>query len=116
MGRRGRPPFPDLLTPRQQEVLTLVREGLTNREIAERLDITPDGAKFHVSEILTKIGVRSREEAARWTEDAPTATLHPRSSRWSRDARRPRMTRLAGGGRAFGLLRRHIRNGKLSIT
>jgi DNA-binding CsgD family transcriptional regulator len=82
MGRRGRPPYPDLLTPRQQEVLALVREGLSNREIAERLDITPDGAKFHVSEILTKIGVHRREEAARWRGDAPTAALHRRYPRW----------------------------------
>jgi DNA-binding CsgD family transcriptional regulator len=118
MGRRGRPPYPDLLTPRQQEVLTLVREGLTNREIAERLDITPDGAKFHVSEILTKIGVRSREEAARWRDGAPTAALHPRSSRWSTGARRPRIRRLKGAGLAPGTIRRHHinHNRKLSIT
>lgn len=122
MSKRGRPPYPDVLTPRQQEVLTLVREGLTNREIAERLDITPDGAKFHVSEILTKIGVRSREEAARWQADRPIATLHPRSSRWSLGTGRTRMTALKRGGLALGVLRRHHikhnhnRNRKLSIT
>lgn len=66
MGKRGRPPYPDLLTPREQEVLSLLREGLSNPEIAQRLGISRDGAKYHVSEILTKLGVSSREEAARW--------------------------------------------------
>jgi DNA-binding NarL/FixJ family response regulator len=55
--RRGRPPYPGLLTPREQEVLVLLQEGLTNGEIAERLNISGDGAKFHVSEILTELGV-----------------------------------------------------------
>ena len=66
MTRPGRPSHPDILTPREQEVLTLLREGLTNPQIAERLSITLDGAKYHVSEILSKLGVSSREEAARW--------------------------------------------------
>ena len=61
-----RPSHPDMLTPREQEVLALLREGLTNPQIAERLSITLDGAKYHVSEILSKLGVSSRGEAARW--------------------------------------------------
>jgi Response regulator containing a CheY-like receiver domain and an HTH DNA-binding domain len=66
MGRRGRPPYPDILTPRQWEVLDLVRRGLSDQEIADALDLTLAGAKYHVSEILTKLGVSSREEAAAW--------------------------------------------------
>jgi len=66
MARRGRPRHPDVLTPRQWEVLTHVREGLTNEQIAERLGISRDGVKFHVSEIITKLGVRKRGEAAEW--------------------------------------------------
>ena len=62
--RRGRPPYPDLLTPREQEVLLLVREGLTNQQIADRLGISLYGARYHVSEILSKLGVSTREEAA----------------------------------------------------
>lgn len=54
------------LTPRQKEVLKLVADGLTNAEIGERLGITLEGAKHHVSEILSKLGVSSREEAAEW--------------------------------------------------
>ena len=56
----------DELTPRQHEVLGLIAAGKTNPEIAERLGITLDGAKFHVREILGKLEVDSREEAAAW--------------------------------------------------
>jgi DNA-binding CsgD family transcriptional regulator len=70
MGQRGRPPHPDILTPRQWEVLDLVRDGLSDQQIADRLDITLAGAKYHVSEILTKLGVSSREEAAAWQPPA----------------------------------------------
>lgn len=49
-------------------MLALVRRGLTNEEIAERLDISLDGAKYHVSQILSKLGVSSREEAAALAE------------------------------------------------
>jgi DNA-binding NarL/FixJ family response regulator len=52
------------LTRREQEVLRLVAAGLTNREIAERLFITPKTASNHVSHILTKLGARTRTEAA----------------------------------------------------
>ena len=66
MTKRGRPPHPDILTPREWEVLALLREGLSNESIAGRLDITERTAKYHVSEILGKLGVSSREEAAAW--------------------------------------------------
>jgi DNA-binding CsgD family transcriptional regulator len=66
MARRGRPPTPDVLTPREWEVLALLREGLSNREVAEGLGISLSGAKHHVSEIISKLGVASREEAAAW--------------------------------------------------
>lgn len=74
---RGRPPHPDILTPRQWEVLELVREGRSNPEIARELGISPDGAKFHVSEIITKLGVTTRREAAGWEGERvrPTARL-----------------------------------------
>jgi DNA-binding CsgD family transcriptional regulator len=68
--RRGRPPYPGILTPREQEVLALLREGLSNPEIAERLGITRAGAAFHVGEILSKLQVHSREEAAAWTPES----------------------------------------------
>ncbi len=55
---------PDDLTAREREVLDLVRLGFTNEEIAARLGITEAGAKYHVSQILSKLGVATREEAA----------------------------------------------------
>jgi NarL family two-component system response regulator LiaR len=51
------------LTAREREVLALLIEGLSNREIGERLTISPLTAKFHVSNILSKLGVTSRTEA-----------------------------------------------------
>jgi DNA-binding NarL/FixJ family response regulator len=45
-------------------VLELVREGLTNAEIGERLYISPKTAEHHVGRVLTKLGVRTRAEAA----------------------------------------------------
>jgi DNA-binding CsgD family transcriptional regulator len=65
--RRGRPAYPDILTPREWEVLSLLREGLTNPQIALRLGVTEGAAKFHVSQILSKLGVESRQDAAGYT-------------------------------------------------
>jgi len=52
------------LTAREREVLALIAIGRTNREIAEALFISPKTATVHVSNILGKLGVRSRVEAA----------------------------------------------------
>jgi Tol biopolymer transport system component/DNA-binding CsgD family transcriptional regulator len=76
--RRGRRPYPELLTPREQEVLDLLREGLTNPEIAARLGISLNGAKYHVSEILAKLQVESRDEAAAWHGDVTATAPHRR--------------------------------------
>ena len=75
--RRGRPRHPDVLTPRQWEVLRLVREGLSNDEIGRELGISIDGAKFHVSEIISKLGVTTRGEAARWDADREHDAARP---------------------------------------
>ena len=74
------------LTPREREVLALLRLGLTNQEIAGRLGISADGAKYHVSEIISKLGVRDRYEAASWPERRPwwTAALTPAVLLWRR--------------------------------
>jgi DNA-binding CsgD family transcriptional regulator len=61
--RRSTRENPGQLTARQIEIIGLLREGLTNAEIAERLYITPKTAAHHVSAILGKLGVRSRRQA-----------------------------------------------------
>ena len=53
------------LTARQLEVLTLIAEGLTNAEIAERLVVSPRTAEHHVAAVLTKLGAATRREAAK---------------------------------------------------
>jgi DNA-binding CsgD family transcriptional regulator/tetratricopeptide (TPR) repeat protein len=52
------------LTPRQLAVLALLREGMTNAEIAERLVLSVRTVDHHVAAVLDKLGVRSRREAA----------------------------------------------------
>jgi LuxR family maltose regulon positive regulatory protein len=63
LARRSRPTRA-LLSPRESEVLNLISQGLTNREIAKTLFISESTAKVHVQHILEKLGVRSRTEAA----------------------------------------------------
>jgi DNA-binding NarL/FixJ family response regulator len=54
-----------LLSSREIEVLRLLTEGLTDREIAGALSISPRTVESHVSSLLRKLGVRNRAEAAR---------------------------------------------------
>lgn len=56
----------DLLTPREREVLSLVAEGMSNRAIALRLDITEGTVKAHLTNVYQRIGVLDRAEAASW--------------------------------------------------
>src|SRR5438093_2764310 len=52
------------LTPREREVLRLMVEGLANKEIAHRLDLSERTVKTHVSSVLGKLGVADRTQAA----------------------------------------------------
>jgi DNA-binding NarL/FixJ family response regulator len=53
-----------LLTEKEREVLILLGQGMTNKEIAARLSRSPNTIKIHVSHILEKLNLRSRTEAA----------------------------------------------------
>ena len=52
------------LTKREREILALVAEGMSNREIAERLVLSPETVKSHVAAILEKLNVSDRTQAA----------------------------------------------------
>jgi len=63
-GPSQQPPTPDPLTPRELEVLHFVAEGLENREIAEKMVISEATVRTHVSNIMSKLHVASRTQAA----------------------------------------------------
>ena len=54
------------LTPRERDILKLIAQGLPNKMIARRLDITESTVKVHVKHMLKKMKLKSRVEAAVW--------------------------------------------------
>ena len=90
--RAARPPLPAGLTAREAEVLRLLTLGLTTRQVAERLVISPKTADHHVQHIYTKIGVSNprRHRALRHR------TRHPRHRRVTRQAVRSGVIPLCG--------------------
>lgn len=57
------------LTPRQQEVAALVCLGYMNKEIGDKLKISPNTVKSHVSHVMSKLGVNGRNEIQLMLED-----------------------------------------------
>ena len=72
----GRPPHDDCLTPAEWKVAEQVRHGLTNSRIAQRMGVSTDAVKFHVSNALSKLGFSSRRELALWDGVAKGTALH----------------------------------------
>ena len=79
----GRPVTADdsALTPRERDVLGLVAEGLPNRAIGEALGITERTARTHVSNILAKLGLTSRTQAALYAVEQGLDGDGPRAPR-----------------------------------
>lgn len=59
----AQPPLVESLTPRERQVLRMMADGFANKEIAAQLAISDHTAKFHVGQILAKLGAGSRAEA-----------------------------------------------------
>jgi DNA-binding CsgD family transcriptional regulator/catechol 2,3-dioxygenase-like lactoylglutathione lyase family enzyme len=64
--QRGRPRHSDVLTPAEWRVVEAVRHGMSNPMIARRQGVSVDAVKFHVSNVLTKLGLARRAELRRW--------------------------------------------------
>jgi DNA-binding NarL/FixJ family response regulator len=71
------------LTPREVEILQLVAQGLSNSELADRLWVSDQTVKFHLSNVYRKLHVESRAKASRW------AAVHGLLSREARDSASP---------------------------
>lgn len=63
---RGRPRHDDILTPAEWRIANAVRHGLGNAAIARRMDVSADAVKFHVANILAKLGLADRAALRLW--------------------------------------------------
>jgi DNA-binding NarL/FixJ family response regulator len=68
LATRAEAPASVELTPREAEVLGLVRQGLANKQIARRLGISERTVKAHLTNVFQRIGVADRTQAALWAE------------------------------------------------
>lgn len=67
--RAGSTPGLETLTPQERRVFDLITEGLTNREIAERLFLAEQTVKNYVSSLLSKLGLKRRTQAAAFAQN-----------------------------------------------
>lgn len=66
MASAGWPGREEGLTPREAEALSLIAAGLSNREVAERMTLSPNSVKSYIRTAYRKIGVSSRSQAVLW--------------------------------------------------
>jgi DNA-binding CsgD family transcriptional regulator/catechol 2,3-dioxygenase-like lactoylglutathione lyase family enzyme len=64
--RRGRPPHDDALTPAEWKVTHAAQHGMSNRVIAERSGVSRNGVKFHIANVLGKLGLPDRNALRHW--------------------------------------------------
>jgi DNA-binding CsgD family transcriptional regulator len=77
---RGRPRYPDVLTPTEWSVLDLYRHGLTRRSIATRRGISDYGVRYHLRNIAGKLGVDGAPALRAWPGYPATSALARRRS------------------------------------
>src|ERR1043166_5479135 len=84
---RGRPAHPDVLTPAEWQVAEAVRHGLSNPQIARRLDVSINAIKFHISNTLQKLGFKTRLQLRHWDGIMRGSAQQSRSKTMSTDIR-----------------------------
>src|SRR5215217_998527 len=77
--RRRDPSTLDELTPQELQVAGLVATGLTNRDVAARLFLSPKTIETHLAHVFQKTGVRTRAELAHRFRDSPDSIAAPAS-------------------------------------
>ena len=80
MAQRGRPPHDDVLTPAEWRMVEMIRHGMSGPQIARRAGVSTDAVKFHVANILAKLGLSSRAELRHWTGIRRDSALHAKDS------------------------------------
>lgn len=73
---RGRPPHGDVLTPTEWRILHAVQHGMSNVEIARRRGTSVDAVKFHVANVLAKMGASNRRELRKLSRKPADSALH----------------------------------------
>ena len=81
MAQRGRPPHDDILTPAEWRMVEMIRHGMTGPQIARRAGVSTDAVKFHVANILAKLGLSSRAELRHWTGIRRDSALYAKEQR-----------------------------------
>ena len=79
MKARGRPPHSDQLTPAEWRTVEAVRHGMSNPQIALRHGVSIDAVKFHVANVLAKLGFSGRAELRYWDGVRRDSVLHEKS-------------------------------------
>lgn len=94
------------LTPRELQVAHLVREGLTDREIAQKLFITRRTAEWHLKQIFNKLGFNSRSQVAAWVAHDQALGLTAGSSSGHRHNLPHQLTTFVGRGNELAEIER----------